>query len=90
MPSRAAAVRELLRHGLESAGAVVENAGIKSGDYGVLKAPKWIGNARDSLAVKVAKGGLHRAIWLSSSFAGRLPYGLCHKGCGYCSAKLRF
>jgi hypothetical protein len=30
MPSRAAAVRELLRHG----------PGVKSGDYGVLKAPK--------------------------------------------------
>jgi hypothetical protein len=42
MPSRAAAVRELLRHGLAAvgAGAVVENAGVKSGDYGVLKAPR--------------------------------------------------
>jgi hypothetical protein len=48
MPSRAAAVRELLRHGLASAGAVVENAGMKSGDYGVLKSPKGIGNARNS------------------------------------------
>jgi hypothetical protein len=40
MPSRAAAVRELLRHGIPAAGVVVENAGIKSGDYGVLKPPK--------------------------------------------------
>ena len=49
MPSRAAAVRELLRHGLASVGAVIENAGIKSGEYGVLKAPKGIksGSSRD-------------------------------------------
>ena len=40
MPSRAAAVRELLRYGLAAVGAVIENAGIRSGDYGVLKAPK--------------------------------------------------
>lgn len=40
MPSRAAAVRELLRHGLDSIGAVIENVGVKSRDYGVLKAPK--------------------------------------------------
>lgn len=40
MPSRAAAVRELLRHGLSAVGAVVENAGVRSGDYGVLTAPK--------------------------------------------------
>lgn len=40
MPSRAAAIRELLRHGLDAVGAVLENAGVKSRDYGVLKAPK--------------------------------------------------
>ena len=40
MPSRAAAVRELFRLGIAAAGAVVDNAGIKSSDYGVLKAPK--------------------------------------------------
>ena len=40
MPSRAAAVRELLRLGIGGAGAVVGNVGIKSSDYGVLKAPK--------------------------------------------------
>jgi hypothetical protein len=43
MPSRAAAVRELLRHGIASVGAVIENGGVKSGDYGVLKAPKGRG-----------------------------------------------
>jgi hypothetical protein len=40
MPSRAAAVRELLRHGLGTVGAVIENAGVKSRDYGVLESPK--------------------------------------------------
>jgi hypothetical protein len=40
MPSRAAAVRELFRLGLAAAGEAVDNAGIKSSDYGVLKAPK--------------------------------------------------
>jgi hypothetical protein len=44
MPSRAAAVRELLRHGLDNVGrAVIENTGIKSGDYSVLKSPKDLG-----------------------------------------------
>jgi hypothetical protein len=45
MPSRAAAVRELLRHGI-GAGAVIANAGVRSGDYGVLKAPKGGGSPR--------------------------------------------
>jgi hypothetical protein len=40
MPSRAAAVRELFRRGLAGVGQVVDNAGIKSSEYGVLKAPK--------------------------------------------------
>jgi len=44
MPSRAAAVRELLRFGLASAGAVLENAGVKSSDYGVLRAPGGVSN----------------------------------------------
>jgi hypothetical protein len=44
MPSRAAAVRELLRHGLAAVGvAVLANAGVKSQDYGVLKAPRGVG-----------------------------------------------
>jgi hypothetical protein len=42
MPSRAAAVRELLRHGLGTVGAVIENAGVKSRDYGVLESPEGI------------------------------------------------
>ena len=46
MPSRAAAVRELLRHGIGAVGAVMENTGVRSGDYGVLKAPKGLGPAR--------------------------------------------
>ena len=47
MPSRAAAVRELLRHGIATSGAVVvENAGVKSRDYGVLKAPRGLGPGR--------------------------------------------
>jgi hypothetical protein len=48
MPSRAAAVRELLRYGIASVGAVLENAGVKSKDYGVLKAPRGAGNTRNS------------------------------------------
>ena len=40
MPSRAAAVRELFRLGLAGAGLVVENTGISSGEYGVLRQPK--------------------------------------------------
>lgn len=47
MPSRAAAVRELLRHGIAAMGTVVmENVGVKSGDYGVLKAPRGLGPGR--------------------------------------------
>jgi hypothetical protein len=48
MPSRAAAVRELLRHGIANVGAVLENVGVPSGDYGVLKAPKRLGPERKS------------------------------------------
>ena len=48
MPSRAAAVRELLRHGIAKVGVVMENAGVRSGDYGVLKAPKGLGSERES------------------------------------------
>jgi hypothetical protein len=40
MPSRAAAVHELLRYGLAGVGEAIENMGIRSGEYGVLKAPK--------------------------------------------------
>jgi hypothetical protein len=48
MPSRAAAVRELLRQGLGVGGSVLENTGIASGEYGVLKKPKGLGPARNS------------------------------------------
>jgi hypothetical protein len=40
MPSRAAAVRQLFRLGLTVVGTVLENAGIKSSEYGVLEGPK--------------------------------------------------
>jgi hypothetical protein len=40
IPSRAAAVRDLLRLGIGAAGAVLENAGISSREYGVLKPVK--------------------------------------------------
>jgi hypothetical protein len=46
MPSRAAAVRELLRHGIAAAGVVMENTGVRSGAYGVLKSPKGHGPTR--------------------------------------------
>ncbi len=48
MPTRAAAVRELLRHGIEEVGIspVAETVGITSGDYSVLKAPKRNGLRR--------------------------------------------
>jgi hypothetical protein len=42
MPSRAAAVRELLRHGIAAAGVVIDNTGIRSRDYGVLDSPKGL------------------------------------------------
>lgn len=44
MPSRAAAVRELFRLGLASMGLVIETAGKKSTDFGVLADR---GDARD-------------------------------------------
>ncbi len=40
MPSRAAAIRDLLRHGLAAAGAAVDNRGVTSRDYGVLRPPR--------------------------------------------------
>jgi hypothetical protein len=47
MPSRAAAVRELLRLGLASHGVPVASAGEKSQNFGVLKRPN--GNGQDPL-----------------------------------------
>lgn len=41
MPTRAAAVRELLRYGIAATkGRAPDNVGLKSGEYGVLKLPK--------------------------------------------------
>jgi hypothetical protein len=40
MPSRASAVRELLRHGLAAQGTVISLAGAKSKDYGVVSPAK--------------------------------------------------
>ena len=37
MPSRAAAVRELMKRGLSAEGFGVAEAGTKSGDYGILE-----------------------------------------------------
>lgn len=48
MPSRAAAVRELLRQGLGVGGPVQDNTGVTSGEYGVLKKPKQFGADRGS------------------------------------------
>lgn len=48
MPSRAAAVRELLRLGIVNAKVATDNAGIKSRDYGVLKAAKRTPASRNS------------------------------------------
>jgi hypothetical protein len=39
MPSRAAAVRELLRRGLAGAGFSADITGARSGEFGVLRAP---------------------------------------------------
>ena len=46
MPSRAAAVRELLRQGLGVGRGVEDNTGIASGEYGVLRKPKGLGAGR--------------------------------------------
>lgn len=39
MPSRAAAVRELIRRGLAAEGFILANIGQKSADYGVISTP---------------------------------------------------
>ena len=56
MPSRASAIRELLRHGLATQGVGISGAGAKSKDYGVVAAkskpaaqkPRTNGNARQN------------------------------------------
>jgi hypothetical protein len=52
MPSRAAAVRELLRYGLAAVGAVIENAGINSGEYGVLQAPRRLRSGKNTAGTR--------------------------------------
>lgn len=46
MPSRAAAVRELLRYGLGAVGAVIDNTGVGSREYGLLKPPRSVRSSR--------------------------------------------
>jgi hypothetical protein len=46
MPSRAAAIRELLRAGIAAAGVVIDNTGVKSSEYGVIRGPKGLGGNR--------------------------------------------
>jgi hypothetical protein len=40
MPSRAAAIREILRRGLAAEGFVLADKGVKSKDFGILAKPK--------------------------------------------------
>lgn len=47
MPSRAAAVRELLRRGLVGEGYKADITGARSGDFGVLKAPDGTPGRKD-------------------------------------------
>ena len=44
MPSRSAAVRELLRRGLLSDGFLIAHAGVKSQDFGVISPDRPAGN----------------------------------------------
>ena len=44
MPSRSAAVRELLRRGLASDGFLKANAGVKSQDFGVISSDRAAGD----------------------------------------------
>jgi hypothetical protein len=46
MPSRASAVRELIRRGLRAEGFDLANAGQKSSDYGVVTTPETNGKLR--------------------------------------------
>ena len=47
MPSRAAAIRELLRRGLAGVGYAVDITGARSGDFGVIRAPDGTPDRRD-------------------------------------------
>jgi len=50
IPSRAAAVRELLKRGLAAEGFVSADAGAKSTDFGVTEAAPKKGNGRPELS----------------------------------------
>jgi hypothetical protein len=50
MPSRAAAIRELLRLGLHAEGVTLAGSGLKSGDFGVLDGPSGDGSAGAGLS----------------------------------------
>ncbi|RWB77130.1 MAG: hypothetical protein EOQ50_09445 [Mesorhizobium sp.] len=45
MPSRSAAVRELLRRGLASDGFLTANVGVKSQDFGVISSDRVAGDS---------------------------------------------
>jgi hypothetical protein len=49
MPSRAAAVRELLRRGLSAEGFAVSDGATKSGDYGVVSTSDGKPNSRERI-----------------------------------------
>ncbi|MBV8747560.1 MAG: hypothetical protein JO134_21235 [Xanthobacteraceae bacterium] len=46
MPSRASAIRELLKRGLLTEGFLVANSGSKSKDFGIITEPKSNGRTR--------------------------------------------
>jgi hypothetical protein len=48
MPSRAAAVRELLKRGLAGAGFLEAQAGVKSTDYGVIAATSAVADGKEA------------------------------------------
>ena len=56
MPSRAAAVRELLRRGLSAEGFAVSDGSAKSGDFSVISGPETNETSRGG-AVKVRSTG---------------------------------
>jgi hypothetical protein len=52
MPSRAAAVRELLRRGLSAEGFALSDGNTKSGDYGVVSTGDGKSNSRERTTKK--------------------------------------
>jgi hypothetical protein len=55
MPSRASAIRELLRLGLAAEGTVISPAGVKSKDYGVVGASAKAGARKQNGARTASK-----------------------------------